>query len=105
MQTTVQKTKTSSPTLETIRMVEQTIRGAPNSLMKISELKRMLPRQVNHNTLKTILEYLEESGKIYASLKGIVWVENNSPKFKALLDKSWEYVSPGKLIPPSKRNV
>lgn len=105
MQTTIQKTKTTSPTLDTIRMVEETIQNSPKSLMKVSELKRALPRQVNHNTLKTILEYLQESGKIYVGIKGIVWTYNSSPKLQEMLQKSWDYVGPGKLVPHGKRDV
>ncbi len=79
MQTTIQKTKTTAPTLDTIRMVEQALQNAPNSVTTVPQLKRLLPRQVNHNTLKTILEYLEKSGKIYVGIKGIAWIENTNP--------------------------
>lgn len=52
------------------------------SVISITELKRKLPRQVNHITLMVILEYLEKSNKIAVSLKGITWIENNNPNLK-----------------------
>jgi exosome complex RNA-binding protein Rrp4 len=76
-----------SPTLKTIKMVEKSLKEMPDSMIKISELKRILPKQINHNTLKNILEYLQESNKIFIGVKGIVWIHNDSPKLrKAILD-------------------
>ena len=46
-----------TPTLNTILMVEEALKNT-NESVTIAELKRKLPRQVNHNTLKVILEYL-----------------------------------------------
>lgn len=62
-----------SPTLETIQMVEDAMRQA-KGVLSIAELKRRLPRQVNHNTLKVILNYLQESGKIEFTVDGAVWI-------------------------------
>lgn len=67
-----------SPTLNTILMVEETLKYMDESVIKISDLKRKLPRQINHNVLKTILEYLEKSKKIAVSMKGISWVQNDN---------------------------
>jgi len=61
-----------SPTLNTIILVEDTLKKEKEPI-KISELKRRLPKQVNHNTLMVVLGYLEESNKIFISLKGIGW--------------------------------
>ncbi len=61
-----------SPTLNTVLMVEQTLRDS-KEVIKISELKRRLPRKVMHATLLEILNYLQESGKILITTKGIVW--------------------------------
>lgn len=80
-----------SPTLNTVLMVEDTLKSSNESVLKISELKRKLPKQINHNMLKTILEYLEESNKIAVSLKGITWVHNTSPRMKAALRKGYDY--------------
>lgn len=67
-----------SPTLNTIKMVENTLQEMDESVTSVAELKRHLPRQINHTTLKTILEYLEESNKIAISIKGITWIHNNN---------------------------
>ena len=67
-----------SPTLHTIIMVEDAIQNSPNSVITIPELKKALPRQVNHNTLMTILEYLEKSNKIAVGLRGITWIHNTN---------------------------
>ncbi|MBI1973609.1 hypothetical protein HYS54_02245, partial [Candidatus Micrarchaeota archaeon] len=42
-----------SPTLNTIVMVEETIKKADESLLTVAQLKKRLPRQVNSNTLNT----------------------------------------------------
>ncbi len=62
-----------TPTLNTLIMVEETLKNMQDA-DNIAELKRKLPRQVNHYTLMKILEYLEESKKIAVSIKGIKWI-------------------------------
>mgnify|MGYP001557812471 FL=1 len=44
-----------SPTLNTVLMVEDTLKNMEGSIITIAELKRRLPKQVNHNVLKVIL--------------------------------------------------
>jgi hypothetical protein len=65
-----------APTLNTVIMVERALAGAKESALSVAQLKRMLPRQVNHNTLKAILIYLEESNKIAVGIRGITWIHN-----------------------------
>ena len=79
-----------SPTLNTILMVEETIKDADESLLSVPYIKKHLPRQVNHNTLMQILEYLEESNKIAVSLKGITWIHNNNANLRKAIDKGLE---------------
>ena len=79
-----------APNLNTILMVENTLQNMPNSTFKISEVKRALPTKVNHYTLKNILEYLDESNKIYVGLKGIVWIHNDNPKLREAIRKGRE---------------
>lgn len=79
-----------SPTLKTILMVEDTLRNMPNSLMTMAELKRALPKQVNHNTLKEILDYLDKSGKIIIGIKGIVWDGDPNPKLMKAISNAVE---------------
>jgi len=82
----VQKIK-SSPTLNTVLMVEDTLKKIGKSVVTIAKLKRKLPKQVNHNTLIVVLEYLEKSNKIAVSLKGITWIHNTNAKLrKAVLE-------------------
>jgi len=79
-----------SPTLNTVLMVEETLKKMDNSIITIAELKRKLPKQVNHNTLKIILEYLEESNKIAVSLKGITWIHNTNENLRKAISKGLE---------------
>ena len=69
-----------SPTLNTIMMVEAVLEDNEGTFLSIPELKKQLPKQVNHNTLMQILAYLEESNKISVSLKGITWTHKLSTK-------------------------
>ena len=79
-----------SPTLNTVLMVENILTNMDESVITIAELKRRLPKQVNHNTLKIILEYLEESNKIAVSLRGITWIHNTNPNLKKEISKGFE---------------
>ncbi|MFH1586834.1 MAG: hypothetical protein ABID38_03190 [Candidatus Diapherotrites archaeon] len=76
-----------SPTLNTVIMAENALKGMDESLVTVAELKRRLPKQVNHNTLKVILEYLEESNKIAVTMKGITWIHNPNPKLRKAVEK------------------
>jgi len=70
------------PTLKTIIMVEEALINSRGSAIKLSALRRALPKQVNHNALKAILIYLEESGKIAVSITGISWIHNINPRLR-----------------------
>jgi hypothetical protein len=76
-------------------MVEETLKNMPGSVMKIAELKRALPKQVHHDTLKIILSYLEENNKIVFSIKGITWLVNEHESFKKILENSYEWTPEG----------
>lgn len=78
------------PTLNTVFMVEETLKNMDESVISVAELKRKLPKQINHNTLKLILEYLEESNKIAATMKGITWIHNTNPKLKKAIKEGLE---------------
>ena len=79
-----------APTLNTVLMVEDTLKNMEESIITVAELKRKLPRQVNHNTLMIILEYLEESNKIAVSIKGITWIHNSNPNLRKAITKGLE---------------
>ena len=75
------------PNLRTVLIIEKTIQEADTVVSK-SELKRKLPTQIMHQTLNLVLEYLEESNKIFIGEKGITWIYSESPKLKKLLSKA-----------------
>ena len=79
-----------SPTLNTVFMVEETLKNMGESVISVAELKRKLPKQINHNTLKLILEYLEESNKIAVTMKGITWIHNANPKLRKAIKEGLE---------------
>ena len=85
-----QKRPVHWPTLNTVMMVEDTLKSMNESIVTIAELKRKLPRQVNHLTLMVILEYLEKSNKITATLKGITWIYNDNPLLKRRISQGME---------------
>jgi len=78
-----------SPTLNTILMVEKVLKDAGEPL-SIAEVKRGLPRQVMHDTLLQILDYLQLSGKIIIGTKGILWVYTPRAELDALIKKGLE---------------
>lgn len=86
------KSKNHSPTLKTIRMVENILKNLDLYTIKFSDLKKQLPKKVNHNTLKEIIRYLEQSGKVYIGVDGITWIYNPSKKLKKAIEEgySWE---------------
>lgn len=79
-----------SPTLNTVIMVEESLKKMDESVISIADLKKILPKQVNHNTLKIILEYLEDSNKIAVSMKGITWIHNSNQNLKKAISKGLE---------------
>ena len=85
-----QKRQHHWPTLNTVIMVEDTLKKIDESVVSIAELKRRLPRQVNHNTLMLILQYLEQSNKILVTLKGITWIHNTNLNLKKAISRGLE---------------
>jgi len=75
------------PQLDTILMVENAIREAKSYPTK-KELLESLPKQIQYQTFKRILEYLESSNKIVFDGRRIVWVFPDNPKLKELLESS-----------------
>jgi len=79
-----------SPTLNTVIMVENVLKEMKESAITIAGLKKRLPKQVNHNTLMAILQYLEESNKIAVSLRGITWIHNPDTRLRKAIAKGLE---------------
>jgi len=77
-----------SPTLNTILMVEETLKDG--DLMTIAELKNKLPRKVMHQTLLQILDYLQFSGKIIIGTKGVLWVFTERKELNELIKRGTE---------------
>jgi len=71
-------------------MVEETLKNMNESIITVAKLKKILPRQVNHNTLKIILLYLEYSNKIAVTLKGITWIHNTNPRLRKAISEGLE---------------
>ncbi|MBN2368372.1 hypothetical protein JXC34_05120 [Candidatus Woesearchaeota archaeon] len=82
--------KKTSPTLNTVLMVERTLQRMDGSVITVADLKKKLPKQVNHNTLMVILDYLEKSNKIAVSLRGITWIHNPSEKLRKAISEGLE---------------
>ncbi|MCK9293250.1 hypothetical protein M0P25_04200 [archaeon] len=82
--------KKYAPTLNTVIMVEDTLKKMDGAIITVAQLKKQLPKQVNHNTLKHILEYLEESNKIYVSIKGLTWIHNVNNNLKKAINTGFE---------------
>ena len=79
-----------SPTLNTVLMVEEALKHMNESVITIAELKRKLPKQVNHTTLMIILDYLEKSNKIAVTLKGITWIHNTNTNLRKAISRGLE---------------
>ena len=79
-----------APNLNTVIMVENTLKNMNESVISVAELKRKLPRQVNHNTLKIILEYLLISNKIIVTMRGITWIHNPNPNLQKAIANGLE---------------
>ncbi len=77
-------------TLNTVIMIENTLKNIKDSIISVAELKRKLPREVNHNTLMLVLEYLERSNKIAVTLRGITWIHNTNLNLKKAILKGME---------------
>jgi len=72
-----------SPTLNTVLMVEETLKNA-NEVLTIGQLKRVLPKQVMHQTLMAVIDYLEYSGKIVLHDDKILWTFKPQSKLKKM---------------------
>ncbi|HLD56860.1 MAG TPA: hypothetical protein VJA47_01045 [archaeon] len=78
-----------SPTLNTVLMIEDVLKNADKQLT-VAELKRELPRKVMHNTLLQVLDYLQISGKILFTSKGVIWIYEERGKLEELVRKGLE---------------
>ncbi len=78
------------PNLLTVLMVETLLKKNADIPMKISEIKRKLPRQIMHQTLLIILEYLWRSGKIIYGPRGVQWIYVEPEHLQKMIENGLE---------------
>ena len=78
------------PNLNTVLMVEDFLKRNRDVPIKITELKQKLPKQIMHQTLKIILEYLFRSGKIIYGPKGIQWIYSEPEHLRKMMGNTLE---------------
>ena len=78
------------PRLDTVLMVEDAIKNAEDYPLRTG-LWNSLPKQVQYQTFKLILDYLEKSNKIvFTKDNRIMWIASN-PKLEKAIKKGREY--------------
>jgi hypothetical protein len=75
------------PRLDTVLMVEKAVWEAEEYPTRM-QLWRKLPRRVQYQTFKRIINYLEASGKIAFDGSKIIYTGVNNPKLEALMRSS-----------------
>ena len=77
------------PNLKTVLMVDKVLKEAEMVITR-EELKERLPKQIMHQTLNIVLDYLEKRNMIIDGHKGILWIYNPSPKLRRAIEKGRE---------------
>jgi len=72
------------PKLDSILRVEKAIQNSKDYPTRM-ELWKSLPRKMQYQTFKLILEYLEKSNKIMFDEDKIIWIFSNSKKLNELI--------------------
>ena len=80
----MEQTLLHSPTLESVLMVERTIRKYSQQCGKY-QLWQKLPKKMMYQTFQVILSYLEESGKIMIDRDGCILWTYNPQRIKKLM--------------------
>ena len=75
------------PKLDTVLMVEKAIIDSEEYPTR-TELWKCLPRRMQYQTFKRILDYLEASGKIAFDKRRIIYTGINNPRLEALMKPS-----------------
>jgi hypothetical protein len=73
------------PRLDSILMVEKAIQESEDYPSRM-ELWRSLPKKMQYQTFKLILDYLERSNKIMFEGGKVVWIFANSGKLNDLIE-------------------
>ncbi len=75
------------PKLDSILMVEKVILENKDYPTRM-ELWKSLPKQMQYQTFKLILEYLEKSNKIMFEDNKIIWIFANNKKLNKLIQEA-----------------
>ncbi|MDE1854059.1 MAG: hypothetical protein KGI38_10010 [Thaumarchaeota archaeon] len=76
------------PTLETLLMIERTIKESEIPPRR-TELWKSLPKRTMYQTFRRAIEYLDASGKIMIDKdERVIWVAADNPKLQALFDRA-----------------
>lgn len=75
------------PKLDSILMVEKAIQNSKDYPTRM-ELWRSLPKQMQYQTFKLVLEYLESSNKIMFEDDKIIWIFSNNKKLNRLIQEA-----------------
>ena len=78
------------PNLSTVLMVEDFLKENQDKPLTLAQIRKKLPKQVMHQTLKIILEYLYRSGKIIYGPKGIQWIYQTPEHIKKMMEDTKE---------------
>ena len=76
-----------SPTLESVIMVETIVQKYSQEYGKF-QLWKKLPKKMMYQTFQVILNYLEESGKIFIDKEGCVIWTYNPQRIKKLISEN-----------------
>jgi len=72
------------PQLDSILMVEDAIQKSKDYPTRM-KLWKSLPKQMQYQTFKLILDYLERSNKIMFNKDKIIWIFSNNKKLNELI--------------------
>ncbi len=76
------------PRLDTVLMVEDAIKNAPDYPTR-TKLWKSLPRKVMYQTFKTVIDYLIASRKVILTKDDkLMWIFADSPKARKLIEES-----------------
>ncbi len=75
------------PKLDSILMLEKAIQESDDYPTRM-ELWKSLPKQMQYQTFKLILDYLERSNKIMFEEDKIIWIFANNKKLNELIQEA-----------------
>jgi hypothetical protein len=62
--------------------IEKILKQKAGEIVSYDNIRDKIPKTTDDDKINTVLNSLEESGKIYISTRGIMWIENKSAKLK-----------------------